>query len=82
LNAWVGDVTRLPELRFPARGFALDMGCLHGLSPEQQGRCAAGLAAQLAPGGRFMLYAADPLSEGVVRLARGASAWYWMSLKH
>jgi cyclopropane fatty-acyl-phospholipid synthase-like methyltransferase len=103
----VGDVTHLPELGFPACGFALDMGCFHGLSLEQQGRYAAGLAAQLAPGGRFMLYAADPLTEGFVRFGssreqvervfsprfaitraergkfgRGASTWYWMSLKH
>jgi cyclopropane fatty-acyl-phospholipid synthase-like methyltransferase len=63
----VGDVTRLAEFGFPACGFALDMGCFHGLNPEQQTRYAAGLAAQLAPGGRFMLYAADPLKEGVVR---------------
>jgi hypothetical protein len=82
------------------------MGCFHGLSPEQQGRYATGLAAQLAPGGRFMLYAADPLTEGFDRFGiardqverifsssfaitraergkfgRGASTWYWMSLK-
>ena len=59
----VADVTRLPELNLPPCAFALDMGCFHGLSPDQQTRYAAGLSAQLIPGARYMLYAADPLIE-------------------
>jgi SAM-dependent methyltransferase len=59
----VGDVTKLSGLGLPPCAFALDMGCFHGLNPEQQSRYAAGLAAQLLPSGRFMLYAADPLKE-------------------
>jgi SAM-dependent methyltransferase len=64
---FVADVTQLSGLGLPLCAFALDMGCFHGLNLEQQGRYAAGLAAQLVPGGRFMLYAADPLREGGFR---------------
>jgi SAM-dependent methyltransferase len=63
----VGDVTKLGRLGLPLCAFALDMGCFHGLSTEQQGHYAAGLSTQLTPGGRFMLYAADPLKEGGFR---------------
>ena len=62
----VGDVTRLSSFGLPPCAFALDMGCFHGLNPEQQARYAAGLYAQLIPGGRYMLYAAHPISEGGV----------------
>jgi SAM-dependent methyltransferase len=62
----VADVTRLSELNLPPCGFALDMGCFHGLSPEGQRRYAAGLAQTLVPGGRYMLYTLDPRPAGGV----------------
>jgi cyclopropane fatty-acyl-phospholipid synthase-like methyltransferase len=59
----VADVTRLDEIDLPPSGFALDMGCFHGLSPEGQRRYAAGLAKALVPGGQYMLYTLDPRKE-------------------
>jgi len=59
----VADVTRLAELDLPPCGFALDMGCFHGLGPEARRRYAEGLAQTLVPGGRYMLYTLDPHSE-------------------
>lgn len=59
----VADVTRLGELDLPPCGFALDMGCFHGLSPDGQRAYAEGLADTLVPGGRYMLYTLDPHSE-------------------
>ena len=56
----VADVTRLAEMNLPTCGFALDMGCFHGLKPEGQRRYAEGLAGILVPGGRYMLYTLDP----------------------
>jgi SAM-dependent methyltransferase len=63
----VADVTDLAKLGLPLCAFAMDMGCFHSLNVEQQRRYAAGLAAQLLPGGRFMLYAADPRNEAGYR---------------
>jgi SAM-dependent methyltransferase len=63
----VADVTDLGKLGLPGCGFALDMGCFHSLSIEKQRRYAAGLATQLLPGGRYMLYAADPRQEAGFR---------------
>lgn len=60
---FVADVTNLSRLKLPPCAFALDMGCFHGLRAEQQRRYAAGLTAQLSPGGRYMLYAMDPHPE-------------------
>ena len=62
----VADVTRLNEMDLPQSGFALDMGCFHGLSPEGQRRYAEGLAKTLVPGGWYMLYALDPRKEAGV----------------
>jgi SAM-dependent methyltransferase len=59
----VADVTRLNEMDLPPSGFALDMGCFHGLSPDGQRRYAEGLAKTMLPGGRFMLYTLDPRKE-------------------
>jgi len=56
----VADVTRLDEMDLPPSGFALDMGCFHGLNPAGQRRYAAGLAKTMVPGGRYMLYTLDP----------------------
>lgn len=59
----VADVTRLNEIVLPATGFALDMGCFHGLSPEGQRSYAEGLAKALVPGGWYLLYTLDPGKE-------------------
>ncbi len=59
----VADVTRLNEMDLPRSGFALDMGCFHGLSPDGQRRYVEGLAKTLVPGGRYMLYTLDPRKE-------------------
>jgi SAM-dependent methyltransferase len=59
----VADVTRLNEMDLPRSGFALDMGCFHGLSPEGQRGYVEGLAKTLVPGGRYMLYTLDPRKE-------------------
>jgi SAM-dependent methyltransferase len=62
----VADVTRLDKIDLPQCGFALDMGCFHGLSPDGRRRYAEGLAKILAPGGRYMLYTLDPHKEAGV----------------
>lgn len=59
----VADVTWLTELNLPPCSFALDMGCFHGLSEEGKHRYVTSLAAQLLPGGRFMLFTLDPRRE-------------------
>lgn len=56
----VADVTQIDLLDLPSCGFALDMGCFHGLSPIGQRRYAEGLAKTMVPGGRYMLYTMDP----------------------
>jgi hypothetical protein len=60
---FVGDVTRLEQLGLPACGFALDMGCLHRLSPAAASRYATALSAQMLAGARYLLYAIDPRKE-------------------
>jgi cyclopropane fatty-acyl-phospholipid synthase-like methyltransferase len=57
------DVTRLEALPLPPCGFALDMGCFHGLSTDGQRRYVDGLSKILVPGGRYMLYILDPRKE-------------------
>jgi SAM-dependent methyltransferase len=64
---FVADVTNLSQLRLPRCAFALDMGCFHGLNPEQRRRYAAALADQLLPGARYMLYCLDPGQEATFR---------------
>ncbi len=59
----IADVTRIKDLNLPACGFALDMGCFHGLSPAEQCRYAQGLADVLVPDGRYMLYVMDTRKE-------------------
>jgi cyclopropane fatty-acyl-phospholipid synthase-like methyltransferase len=64
---FVADVTRLDTLKLPPCAFALDMGCFHDLSAEQQQRYAALLAAQLVPGGRYLLFTLKPRQEAGYR---------------
>ena len=59
----VADVTRLKELDLPPSGFALDMGCFHGLNPDGQLSYVEGLAKTLVSGGRYLLYTLDPRKE-------------------
>jgi Thiopurine S-methyltransferase (TPMT) len=59
----VADVTRLNKMNLIRCGFALDMGCFHGLSQEGKERFAEGLAKVLVPGGQYMLYTLDPREE-------------------
>jgi SAM-dependent methyltransferase len=59
----VADVTRLDEIDLPGCGFALDMGCFHGLNLDDQCRYAQGLAQKMVPGGKYMLYTLDPRKE-------------------
>jgi SAM-dependent methyltransferase len=62
----VGDVTRFTFLE-PGATFDLvvDIGCLHSLLPDQQGKYADHLTPRLRPGATFLLYAFMPrLSEG------------------
>lgn len=59
----VADVTRLAEMDLPRGGFALDMGCFHGLGEEGQHRYAEALAGILIPGGRYMLYVLNPRTQ-------------------
>ena len=70
----VADVTRLHEMDLPQSGFALDMGCFHGLSPEGRRPYAEGLAKILVPGGWFMLYTLDPKKEGGISFGIGPEA--------
>jgi SAM-dependent methyltransferase len=51
----VGDVTRLKGISGPY-DFALDLGCFHGLSPEEKRRYLDRLIGVLAPGGYWMIY--------------------------
>jgi SAM-dependent methyltransferase len=55
----VADVTRLDWLT-PAFTLALDVGCLHVLSPEGQAAYAHGLARLVAPDGVYLVYAFQP----------------------
>jgi SAM-dependent methyltransferase len=52
------DVTRLP-LTAAGAAYILDLGCSHGLPPELRDRYAAGVIANLRPGGYYHLYAFD-----------------------
>jgi cyclopropane fatty-acyl-phospholipid synthase-like methyltransferase len=54
------DVTRLTQHDIPRCAYALDIGCLHGLSTEAQERYASALADQMLPGGWYMLYVMHP----------------------
>ncbi|UCC61868.1 MAG: class I SAM-dependent methyltransferase [Anaerolineae bacterium] len=57
-----GDVTDLAFLAHPF-DLALDIGCLHSLSPEGWGRYAAEVARLVRPGGLYLLYAFTPRTD-------------------
>ena len=60
---WVqADVSCLPFQQANAV-YMLDIGCLHGLPPALRPGYAAGVKANLAPGGYYQLYAFDCLAE-------------------
>jgi SAM-dependent methyltransferase len=63
----VADVSRLDALDLPPFDFALDIGCLHALRPEQRRSYAAGLSAVVRPGAAYLLYALFP-REGSIGL--------------
>jgi SAM-dependent methyltransferase len=52
------DVTALPVANSDA-AYVLDIGCSHGIPPEVRPRFAAGIIANLRPGGFYHLYAFD-----------------------
>lgn len=56
----VADVSRLDVLDLPVFDFALDIGCLHSLQPEQQRTYVEGLSAVTRPGATYLLYAFFP----------------------
>jgi len=58
----LGDVTALPFHGLGA-AYILDLGCLHGIPPEARPAYAAGVVANLAPGGYYHLYAFDRVPE-------------------
>ena len=67
------DVTALPFQQLNAC-YIVDIGCLHGLFPDQRPAYAQGVIANLASGGYYHLYAFDCLADLVddpVRRLRG-----------
>lgn len=56
------DVTDLSFLALQA-SLALDIGCFHALDAEHRARYIASLAARLAPGARYLLYAHRPQAQ-------------------
>jgi SAM-dependent methyltransferase len=63
----VADVTRLPELGSQF-DLALDIGCLHSIPRARRFDYARGLAARLAPGAAYLLYAfCPPQTFGIAR---------------
>ena len=75
-NFCAGDVADLSFLPVQA-SFALDIGCLHSLSPENRARYAASLAQRLERGGLFLMYGFDQqieLDSGLAGFAAGEVA--------
>ena len=65
----VGDVSRLDQLSSAGPfHLALDIGCLHVLSPDGQRRYANGLRECVARGGLYLLYAFCPRQRGRRRM--------------
>ena len=57
-----GDVSDLSCLALRAT-LALDIGCFHGISPDRRPGYVKSLAAHLAPGAYYLLYAFEPAPE-------------------
>lgn len=57
-----GDVTRLGELGLGTFDFFLDIGCFHGLRPEEQRATARQVTASANPGATLLVLAFDRLS--------------------
>lgn len=64
VNFLADSVARLGELDLPTVDLAVDIGCLHSLSPEQRVAYAEGLSAVTRPGATYMLYAFRPRESG------------------
>jgi len=64
VNFLTDSVARLGQLDLPTIDLAMDIGCLHGLSPQQQAAYAEGLSAVARPGATYMLYAFQPREIG------------------
>jgi hypothetical protein len=58
------SVARLGQIDLPTVDLAVDIGCLHSLSPEQRVAYAEGLGAVTRPGATYMLYAFHPRESG------------------
>jgi SAM-dependent methyltransferase len=56
------DVTRLP-IAGAGAAYILDVGCFHGVRPDQRDDYVAGIVANLRPGGYYQLYAFDRTPE-------------------
>lgn len=67
----VGDVTALPFSGLSA-SYVLDIGCFHGLPPDDRPNYVAGVIANLAAGGYYHLYAFDRVAE----LANDPERWF------
>ncbi len=63
IDFYVADVTRLDFLTGPI-DLAIDVGCLHSLTPAQQQAYAASLARLARPGAAYLLYAFAPHTRG------------------
>ena len=75
-NFCAGDVADLGFLPVQA-SFALDIGCLHSLSPDDRARYALSLAARLERGGLYLMYGFDQgveLDSGPAGFAAGEVA--------
>lgn len=59
VDFYTADASRLDFLKTPY-DLALDVGCLHSLTPVQRQSYAAGLGRLVKPGGRYLLYAFAP----------------------
>src|SRR6185436_6123310 len=66
----VGDVTKLTNITGPF-DLALDLGCFHGLAPQDRSDYLSQLKRILAPNGFWLLYAF--LSPGTPRSGHGLS---------
>jgi SAM-dependent methyltransferase len=68
---FAGDVTRLANIKGLGDAFdlAVDIGCLHSLTPADRERYASSLVQRLRPGATYILYAWGPRDGGESRRA-------------